>query len=133
MDTPVDPQNTPASAVAASAPAQVDPEVQEVLESPLTAKILKTALTWLLSSNDSPVMRRLGAPIRAGIIWLCIQSGAAQNGNDMTAVVEKAVAWITGAGAVITWGLHLIHDRVEPRVEAWIDKKFPPVTKKGQP
>ena len=103
-------------------------EVNEVLENPMTAKVLKGIVTWLLSAHPDGPFRRLTSVIRAAIIWAVGTLGYhGSMGTDQQSMIEQIVAWILGSGVTITWALHLFHDRIIPVVNQWIDKRWPPV------
>ena len=108
----------------------IQQEVTEVLESPLTARILKALVTWILSDHDSPVARRVSVMARAGTIYLASLLHAQLPGHDPAALATQTVSWILGSGAAISWVLHLFSERLVPKLNAWIDRKFPVVPKK---
>ena len=106
----------------------INQEVDKLLESPMTARIIKAALTWFLGAHNNPVLRRFSSVVNAALIWIAVHMGATQ-GTDTTAVVQHITAWILGSGSTIAWLLHLVYDRIQPRLEAWIDRVLPPVKK----
>ena len=118
----------PVVADPAPAPDPIAHEVQDVLESPATAKVIRAILVWLLSSHDNPVLRRFSSVLRAGLVWAMVHLNAhGAQGQDTQAIVEQVTAWILGSGVAITWVLHMFYDRLMPVVETWLDKHFPKV------